>query len=506
MEQESNIRIDGLIDDSSIRFPFSKTEQGLLQFPENQLFCCDSRLAVLVSDPGVKVTVLRRWDVDEKCTIATGQETCSTKSTEESSKTVINTTTMKSAQREAGERKAEDAGEREAEEGDKFSATTKKTTNVNSEIVSSTPNLSSAQSQSSKTTTKDDNRTGNGSKSKTKEQVENSDQPEAPMSSKTSGVSTSFQSYDENITQSSSTKTAETSKTGKSGKLDASKPTGSSGTTTSKTKGPIETTEETSNSMTTKPTGPSGMTTEETSESLDTSTAKPTGPSGMTTSKTSAQMGPSRVTTSKTSQSLSSTEKTTKKTHEQSFVDNEDTMEKALGSFVIYSRSVNFMTSCADDVLAMLEDDRINLRSERDAFRAVNEWILYDPVNRKQHAAKIMSGVRFSLMTLPELLRVVHASRYLFTVPEYRDQLLEAFIWRGACHCGYNEHFLDFEPKWRGEPFGNGCQCQCHVPNSSEGAAGAEGCCCAGHCQAPDHISTDTITYNREAEFRSRSL
>lgn len=62
-------------------------------------------------------------------------------------------------------------------------------------------------------------------------------------------------------------------------------------------------------------------------------------------------------------------------------------------------RSEELMELDLDDFLSIVSDDFLNVRHERLVWECCVRWIDHDPEKRTCHLMKLMSGIRFGLMS-----------------------------------------------------------------------------------------------------------
>jgi len=84
-----------------------------------------------------------------------------------------------------------------------------------------------------------------------------------------------------------------------------------------------------------------------------------------------------------------------------------------LRNFGSFLRQEEFSRLSVDDVCDILSSDNIRGQTELELFLAGDKWLKYDKHNRKQHIHRVMSNIRFPLISPDELDEKVQSVSYM---------------------------------------------------------------------------------------------
>jgi len=95
-----------------------------------------------------------------------------------------------------------------------------------------------------------------------------------------------------------------------------------------------------------------------------------------------------------------------------------------LKNFSQFVQTEEYLKLSVDDVCAILSADTIRGQSELELFKAGDKWLMHDYQNRMEHVLKVMSQIRFPLITPDDLDERVQSVDYMKT--ECMELLFEA--------------------------------------------------------------------------------
>ncbi|XP_067119548.1 actin-binding protein IPP-like isoform X1 [Centruroides vittatus] len=105
-----------------------------------------------------------------------------------------------------------------------------------------------------------------------------------------------------------------------------------------------------------------------------------------------------------------------------------------------------FLNLKVDEICEILSGDCIAARSEIIVFLAALRWIQCNYLEREKYAIRVVSCVRFSMMTLDEILACYHPPilQDIVHVPEIRAKLLTSTCYVAAKNLGMESEFEQF--------------------------------------------------------------
>ncbi|XP_023226355.1 kelch-like protein 28 isoform X1 [Centruroides sculpturatus] len=107
---------------------------------------------------------------------------------------------------------------------------------------------------------------------------------------------------------------------------------------------------------------------------------------------------------------------------------------------------LEFLNLEVEEICEILSGDCIAARSEIIVFLASLRWIQYDYLKREKYAIRVVSCVRFSMMTLDEILACYHPPilQDIVHIPEIRAKLLTSTCYVAAKNLGMESEFEQF--------------------------------------------------------------